>query len=62
MADNDREIYNPFYAPLHNMSVKEKAEAELAELWSLYLNGGGGMPWYYEGYSSLEGYLLSRQR
>jgi hypothetical protein len=44
-----REIFNPFGEKLHKMSLQEKADAELAALWALYLNGGGGMPWHFDG-------------
>ena len=38
------------------MRLKEKEDAERAEAWAYYLNGGGGDPAYFDGYS------LVRQR
>ncbi len=58
----DGAVVHPLIAPHVGLSATERAEAELAALWACYLRGGGGMPWYYEGYASLEGYERSRCR
>jgi hypothetical protein len=62
MSKDDREVVNPFGEALRGISAEKQAQIELSELWAYYLNGGGGQPWYFEGYSSMEGYRLSRQR
>jgi hypothetical protein len=58
----DGAVVHPLIAPRPGLSPTERAEAELAALWAYYRNGGGGMPWHYEGFASLEGYERSRSR
>lgn len=46
--DTQHEIWNPFGERVDRLSATERVSIERAEAWSLYLNGGGGDPSYFD--------------
>lgn len=48
------EVWNPFGVELHTMSLTERQDMERARAWAYYLNGGGGDPSYFDGYTHMK--------
>ena len=40
--------------PLHGRTAEQRVEAERAQAWGYYINGGGGMIEYFDGYKWYE--------
>jgi hypothetical protein len=47
-SDPQHEIWNPLLEKVDGVSATERADAERAQAWAYYANGGGGDPRYFD--------------